>query len=1133
MKPIELTIRGLNSFREEQRIDFEALCADGLFGIFGPTGSGKSTILDGITLALYGTVERAANNTTGILNQLEEQMSVGFTFELTGDRTDRYRAERSYKKTKDGALRLSSCRLLKLGTINEVLADKERDLTRSVQEILGLTHDDFTRAVVLPQGKFAEFLTLKGNDRRKMLQRLFHLEKYGDELTSRLKHASDERRQYLQIISEKQVMLGDASEEAVSKAKQRCTQIESELRELQTRLEKAEAEKKLFEQVRNLIEEKESKSEVLEKLSQEKNKYEEIRVKLDMSEAAEKLMPVLEALQEAEQENADAKSSYAEVCQRFDHIKAKLDSAKEESEQAKKSLNDQEPKLNAEKQRLLQGASIQDQLQNEQKALQILQKTRNELEQKLSKARIAAEQNQNNFEKMKNEAEAKERKLSLLEVPSDRRLLVQQALQDKKEIDSLDHYLEEKRREWIQFRDALNKCEKEIKQLDDEQARADKKNASLFNQNQEVYNRAIDTSRLIRSAQAFVELKNKKNEQEREKINRHNLSLQLVEALREGEPCPVCGALHHPNPAATGGEIISETVLNNKRTTFQKASEFLNNQQQEIRICIAQLEYQVKSFANRAQTVQVQVDQNTDLSADFAKWEKSDVKQILNQIALRVREEKQDQLRVADQWMQQEEQTRQSDSAHATFHAQEKVYKEKMATLKTQAMAKKSERDERMEEWKSRYLSFEQIQKEDQSIRESDRQAEHLHREVKHIKDQLKTFELSLAHTQDVLRELEGRWRESAGRQEALMKTAEQLIGQLRALAFTEDMPLKKMAVETEEKVNQLKQRCELSEQSTRTALENYHHSDKECANASARLERSEKTHQSSLTKWTGRLSDSRFDQREAVLNAYLTIEKHTALSNDLENYVAQTTRLSSEIQSLAEKIDGKFVSKAQLEEASKKLIDLNGAVQQLIQTFGGATKERENVEKNHKLFLTLEAERKKNQKTADQFEKLQRVFRGNTFVEFVAEEQLQQVCTAASKRLGELTHDRYVLEVDAQGGFIIRDNGNGGVYRPVSSLSGGETFLTSLALALSLSEQIQLRGNVPLQFFFLDEGFGSLDPELLDTVVTALEKLHMRRLAIGVISHVPEMRERLPRRLIVSPAVPSGKGSSVHMEMI
>ncbi|MBW7455212.1 hypothetical protein K0U00_14395, partial [Paenibacillus sepulcri] len=93
------------------------------------------------------------------------------------------------------------------------------------------------------------------------------------------------------------------------------------------------------------------------------------------------------------------------------------------------------------------------------------------------------------------------------------------------------------------------------------------------------------------------------------------------------------------------------------------------------------------------------------------------------------------------------------------------------------------------------------------------------------------------------------------------------------------------------------------------------------------------------------------------------------------------------------------------------------------------------------------------------------------------------------------------------------------------------ETFLASLALALALSSQIQLRGKYPLQFFFLDEGFGTLDPELLDTVITALEKLHNETLSVGVISHVPELRARLPRRLIVTAADSSGRGSSVELE--
>src|SRR5690606_35793701 len=127
----------------------------------------------------------------------------------------------------------------------------------------------------------------------------------------------------------------------------------------------------------------------------------------------------------------------------------------------------------------------------------------------------------------------------------------------------------------------------------------------------------------------------------------------------------------------------------------------------------------------------------------------------------------------------------------------------------------------------------------------------------------------------------------------------------------------------------------------------------------------------------------------------------------------------------------------------------------------------------------------------------------------------------------------RYAIEVDSAGGFIIRDDANGGVRRPVGTLSGGETFLTSLSLALALSAQIQLRGKYPLEFFFLDEGFGTLDPDLLETVVAALEKLHMDRLTVGVISHVPELRARLPRRLIVQGANVSGGGSTVLMESL
>lgn len=99
MKPILLKLSGLQSYRETQEIDFGALCEMGLFGIFGPTGSGKSTILDAITLAMYGKVGRASGGTQGIMNQSEDSLFVSFTFELNSAQgTERYRVERRFKR---------------------------------------------------------------------------------------------------------------------------------------------------------------------------------------------------------------------------------------------------------------------------------------------------------------------------------------------------------------------------------------------------------------------------------------------------------------------------------------------------------------------------------------------------------------------------------------------------------------------------------------------------------------------------------------------------------------------------------------------------------------------------------------------------------------------------------------------------------------------------------------------------------------------------------------------------------------------------------------------------------------------------------------------------------------------------
>lgn len=161
-------------------------------------------------------------------------------------------------------------------------------------------------------------------------------------------------------------------------------------------------------------------------------------------------------------------------------------------------------------------------------------------------------------------------------------------------------------------------------------------------------------------------------------------------------------------------------------------------------------------------------------------------------------------------------------------------------------------------------------------------------------------------------------------------------------------------------------------------------------------------------------------------------------------------------------------------------------------------------------------------------YDQLKKLIDGNKFMEFVAEEYLQQISSNASGRLLSLTDGRYFLRY--QKGFFVGDNFNGGELRGVYTLSGGETFLVSLSLALALGAEICARSLRPIEFFFLDEGFGTLDSHLVDTVMDSLERLRSENFSIGIISHVGELKHRIDRKLLVKKATEQ-HGSQIHAE--
>jgi exonuclease SbcC len=240
-------------------------------------------------------------------------------------------------------------------------------------------------------------------------------------------------------------------------------------------------------------------------------------------------------------------------------------------------------------------------------------------------------------------------------------------------------------------------------------------------------------------------------------------------------------------------------------------------------------------------------------------------------------------------------------------------------------------------------------------------------------------------------------------------------------------------------------------------------------------------------------------------------------------------------------------VRKAQLEAQLETIGDVadlplaDAAYGELLAQFDDQTarleKARERVAVTARVHADLAARTERWQELTEQRGKLETelgrldelggLLRGDRFVEYVANDHLAELVARAGAHLHDLSGGRYNLGLDEESAFVVIDQDAAGGARPVHTLSGGESFLTALALALALSAKVQERSTRPLGFFFLDEGFGTLDPEALDRVMTAIEGLRDGHRLIGLISHLPSIRERVPRYLWVEPGT---QGSRVQL---
>ncbi|WP_078576670.1 AAA family ATPase [Salipaludibacillus agaradhaerens] len=1127
MKPLELTIQGLHSFREKQTVDFETLCKSGVFGIFGPTGSGKSSILDAMTLSLYGKVERAPSNTQGILNHAENQLAVSFTFSLGKHGVESiFKAERTFKRTKDNSLRQATARLIDLTNDSVVIADKAQDVTKEVEKLLGLSIDDFTRAVVLPQGKFSEFLSLKGTERRKMLQRLFHLEKYGDELNHKLKQRLTNENHKKELIEAEQTALGDASKEAVEKAKEQVDILDKQIELEKHALTKAEKEydtaKKLKEQFEQLTEIKEERN----KLEERQGYYEQLKLTILSAKEANILYPYVKEVKESHHILKGIQAELETVKEEADTLKLRMDKCQQAYDAALTYQQKEEFSLKMKLENMKTLSRKVDHLNERISENNQLSSEINELVQQEKSWRTTLETMKSKKTTYEKAQDALKQELSTTRPTSEEKRVLYKAKDAKQRLNYLKEQLNESLLE-------LNEKVDQQKQADKEKTETEKKALDLTNELSESFKQLrfwYDQSRDKKKQtdtiiQQIEDLERSvKDKQQTEAIK------ALRNTLEEGQACPVCGSLHHTINTQKFDEIAVTTDVS---TTHD--IEVVKRDVNQIEKQLNEYCWSLDKAAQQSPIVPSQ-----EVTDYYESGHENKTLPHVNDRAFN------------DQWSQWKKRWGSEQEAiehvlhrwqenlnkFTSYHEKLSAYNQLLNQFNTQVLEaqekvadKRSAYEEDMHAWETIYpqIVFTEVETEFQKLQEREEQAEVIRQRLDKSVSLLEKLQEDIEETSDKLQHVTIELSKKQSIQEEKKALIKEITNEIDIATGGKDV--KDLIKRYEEDLHQIERATIIAKENMDEATKLHQKTVEKVTQLTHSIEEANNRFERANVNIERQLEESSFAKVEEVDKHLRDNSAIHHMEGELSTYEHKQRDLQLQEKQIQEKIKDKRFSHDTFRLLEEQCAELKQRLEDSRTAYGAAKHHLQELTDKMVRFQSLETKRQETSELVEQLTKLDKVFRGKEFVEFIAEEQLIQVSRLASERLKTLTRGRYAIEVDSTGGFIMRDDLNGGVKRPVTSLSGGETFLTSLALALSLSASIQLKGEHNLEFFFLDEGFGTLDPHLLETVVTALEQLHTTHLSVGVISHVPELKERLPRKLIVTSAEPGGSGSKVKIE--